>query len=161
MDEVWFDYDSGWESELDDQLDEFYEHESSQDRADWTNTLKNNLTLIVCSIASAIYFICLILVLFWCNGVIRFIYATRALILMLTSLTQIAFNRILTESVNLYHNGDRPTDMGSPIGNIICSIIIGSLFYTEEILPLFFLHELCMCTSKMELREQQILRLFI
>ena len=63
MDESWFDYDSGWESELEDKLDEFYDLESSQDRADWTNALKNDLTLIVCSIASAVYFICLILVL--------------------------------------------------------------------------------------------------
>ena len=61
----------------------------------------------------------------------------------------------------MHHNGNRPTDMGSPIGNIICSIIIASLFYTEETLSLFFLHELYMCTSRMEIREHQTLRLFI
>ena len=171
MDESWFDYSSGWESELDkelekfdenNELEKFYEHESIQERSDWTDALTNTLTLTVCSIASSMHFICFILILFWCNGVVQFIYATRALILMLNSLTQIVFNRIFTslESVNMNHDGN-PTDVGPPIESFIFSTIIASLFYTEEILTSFFLHELYLCTSRMEVREQQTFRLVI
>ena len=45
MDEFWYDYSSGWESELDDELEKLHEYESSQERSDWANVQTNTLTL--------------------------------------------------------------------------------------------------------------------
>ena len=164
MDELWAD-DLDWENELDqliqDAHDSDYAYDGYKDGNDGSRNLKDTLTLVFCSIASVLHFVCLILILLLCKGVIRIIYATRLAILDLASLSQIALMAAYTESMTLNHDENYITpSLGTALGtmplwSMFCSIIVHSSFVIEETLPLILLHELYMCTSKMEIRERR------
>ena len=152
-------YDSGWENELDQLIQEAYDsdyaNDGNKDGNDGYRHLKKTLLLIFCSIASVLHLVCFVLILLLCKGVIRIIYATRVAILELASLSQIAtstayatlnhFNSIYyTESFTMedkhditFNGNTMPT-----LWTMFCSVIIHSLFLIEESLPLILFHEL-------------------
>ena len=166
MDELWSNdygpYDPDWENELDELIQDAYDSDYDSDK--YANVgyrdLKDTLTLVICSIASVLYFFCFILILLWCNGVIQIIYATRVAFLDLASLSQIAIIKAYTSSQTFRMEDKydiKPESAFPPLWSVFCAVIIQGSFLIEETLPLVLLHELYMCTSKMEIRERQTL----
>ena len=143
MDELWSDPD--WENELDELIQDAYD--SDYDSDDYANVgyrdLKDTLTLVICSIASVLYFFCFILILLWCKGVIQIIYATRVAFLDLASLSQITFLIAYTPSQTFIWDDKYdiiPESAVPPLRSVFCAIIIQASFLIEETLPLVLLH---------------------